>query len=202
MASTATEQDSRDITRCICGFEQDDGFMICCNKCAVWQHVACVNLDKSNLPNEYLCERCHPRELDIERARRIQSDWHSLLQTSGSPSGSPQQAASSTRTLTPQQEQATSDATNATNANVTSTSTAAAAAATTTTTAPHRARAFARPLPPEPHAVDTASPQSAMSRNTTAEEDGDGFAGDGFFKLYEAEEDETLKQIGVKLGKG
>lgn len=61
------------ITRCICGFDHDDGFMICCDQCSAWQHVICVGLDKNHLPNDYLCELCKPRPLDVERARLIQS---------------------------------------------------------------------------------------------------------------------------------
>ena len=34
------------ITRCICEFLHDDGYMICCDKCAVWQHVVCMGLDR------------------------------------------------------------------------------------------------------------------------------------------------------------
>ena len=61
------------ITRCICDFLHDDGYMICCDKCSVWQHVVCMGLDRHNIPDEYLCEVCRPRPVDRKRARAMQS---------------------------------------------------------------------------------------------------------------------------------
>lgn len=60
------------ITRCICDFTHDDGYMICCDKCSVWQHIDCMAVDRANIPESYFCELCEPRPLDRERARQIQ----------------------------------------------------------------------------------------------------------------------------------
>ena len=38
----------------------------------MWQHVECMNLDRNNIPEEYLCELCQPRRVDRARARAVQ----------------------------------------------------------------------------------------------------------------------------------
>ncbi|XP_011869561.1 PREDICTED: histone-lysine N-methyltransferase ash1 [Vollenhovia emeryi] len=59
--STAGEED---VIRCICGLHRDEGLMIQCERCLVWQHCDCVKADTS--VDSYLCERCQPREVDLE----------------------------------------------------------------------------------------------------------------------------------------
>lgn len=53
-------------------FEHDDGYMICCDKCLVWQHVECMGLDRSNIPDNYFCEKCEPRAVNVENAKSLQ----------------------------------------------------------------------------------------------------------------------------------
>lgn len=38
----------------------------------VWQHVDCMNLDRNNIPDEFMCELCQPRRVDRARARAVQ----------------------------------------------------------------------------------------------------------------------------------
>ncbi|SHO79483.1 Similar to S.cerevisiae protein SET3 (Defining member of the SET3 histone deacetylase complex) [Malassezia sympodialis ATCC 42132] len=60
------------VIRCICECDDDDGFTIQCDKCFVWQHCACFGMSHSSVPDEYLCEQCDPRPVDVEYARAHQ----------------------------------------------------------------------------------------------------------------------------------
>lgn len=63
------------VTRCICGFIHDDGYMIECDKCKVWQHVRCVVRNKK-VPDDYLCEECDPsKPTDRQKAKLLQQQW-------------------------------------------------------------------------------------------------------------------------------
>lgn len=63
------------VTRCICGFLHDDGYMIECDKCKVWQHVRCV-IKSKKVPDDYLCELCDPsKQMDRHKARALQQQW-------------------------------------------------------------------------------------------------------------------------------
>ncbi|XP_034455973.1 histone-lysine N-methyltransferase ASH1L isoform X1 [Hippoglossus hippoglossus] len=53
-----------DIIRCICGMYKDEGLMIQCEKCMVWQHFDCMRLETE--VEHYLCEQCDPRPVDGE----------------------------------------------------------------------------------------------------------------------------------------
>jgi histone-lysine N-methyltransferase MLL5 len=77
---TAVADEYKDaITRCICDFLHDDGYMICCDKCLVWQHVICLGLDANSIPENYLCDRCMPRKIDKLRAKRTQTPTQTKL---------------------------------------------------------------------------------------------------------------------------
>lgn len=60
------------VIRCICGFDEDDGFTIQCEKCNAWQHAVCVNIENDQVPEVYLCDRCGKLSYDIEAARKYQ----------------------------------------------------------------------------------------------------------------------------------
>ncbi|DAA79186.1 TPA_exp: putative PHD finger domain protein [Trichophyton benhamiae CBS 112371] len=72
-----------EIIRCICGeYEEEEDVerdMICCDKCAAWQHNDCMGLvfPKGEEPAEYFCERCKPenhREL-LDKISRGEKPW-------------------------------------------------------------------------------------------------------------------------------
>ncbi|VEN41544.1 unnamed protein product [Callosobruchus maculatus] len=58
------KSEEEDIIRCICGIPRDEGLMIQCERCLVWQHCECVKADVS--APSYHCEVCVPREVDYE----------------------------------------------------------------------------------------------------------------------------------------
>ncbi|XP_041348326.1 inactive histone-lysine N-methyltransferase 2E-like isoform X2 [Gigantopelta aegis] len=70
------------ITRCICGYLHDDGYMICCDKCSVWQHIDCMGIDRNNIPDNYYCELCESKPVDVERAKFIQRKKREEIDTS------------------------------------------------------------------------------------------------------------------------
>ena len=52
---------------CLCGQYKDEGLMIQCEKCQVWQHCDCVGQSGEDESESYLCPKCGDREavLDI-----------------------------------------------------------------------------------------------------------------------------------------
>jgi hypothetical protein len=70
-AEILTEDSS--IIRCICPYDDDDGFTIQCERCFVWQHALCVGISQDNVPEEYLCERCSPRIVFVDQATQRQT---------------------------------------------------------------------------------------------------------------------------------
>lgn len=61
------------VITCICGFDDDDGFTIQCDHCNRWQHAICYNIkDIETAPDDYLCNVCYPRNLDVKRAKKKQ----------------------------------------------------------------------------------------------------------------------------------
>eukprot|EP00117_Sycon_ciliatum_P029394 scpid9219/ scgid2336/ Histone-lysine N-methyltransferase MLL5; Myeloid/lymphoid or mixed-lineage leukemia protein 5 homolog len=73
--------DDGSVTKCICDYYHDDGFMVCCDRCAVWQHVECIRQGNSRrLPEKYFCHICEPRELNVERANAVQLKKHLALE--------------------------------------------------------------------------------------------------------------------------
>ncbi|PWN30840.1 hypothetical protein BDZ90DRAFT_25700 [Jaminaea rosea] len=75
----AGEDEDGGVIRCICGISDDDGFTIQCDRCLVWQHCACFGMSSASVPDEYLCELCDPRPVNVAFAqahqqRRLEHD--------------------------------------------------------------------------------------------------------------------------------
>ncbi|XP_037934418.1 histone-lysine N-methyltransferase ash1 isoform X2 [Teleopsis dalmanni] len=68
LLSTASDKETstnnEDIIRCICGLYKDEGLMIQCARCMVWQHTECTKADIN--ADHYMCEKCEPREVNRE----------------------------------------------------------------------------------------------------------------------------------------
>ena len=45
----------------------------------VWQHVDCMGVDRANIPDSYMCEKCQPRKIDRQHARQLQIRKRELL---------------------------------------------------------------------------------------------------------------------------
>lgn len=82
-ASKATEllvEEEEDYTiKCICGFQDDDGNTVFCERCETWQHIDCyyhsregTSVDVNSI--DHNCADCEPRELDAKGATERQSD--------------------------------------------------------------------------------------------------------------------------------
>ena len=66
--------------KCICGFQDDDGNTVYCERCDTWQHTQCYYLDEGGVvPTkdalssiDHICADCKPRPLDIRGAIKRQ----------------------------------------------------------------------------------------------------------------------------------
>ncbi|KAK8390288.1 hypothetical protein O3P69_010163 [Scylla paramamosain] len=63
-SSPNEEFEDEDVIRCVCNLHRDEGVMIQCERCLVWQHCDCMGVTDS--PEHYLCEECSPRLISPE----------------------------------------------------------------------------------------------------------------------------------------
>ncbi|KAL8752172.1 MAG: hypothetical protein Q9184_005821, partial [Pyrenodesmia sp. 2 TL-2023] len=74
---SSNEEDGDYPIKCICGFHDDDGNTVLCERCETWQHTECyyfrdgVVLDVSEI--EHFCADCRPRRLDARGATERQA---------------------------------------------------------------------------------------------------------------------------------
>ncbi|PUU76209.1 hypothetical protein B9Z19DRAFT_991377 [Tuber borchii] len=75
LTNSTTPEDASGEIDCICEISDDDGFTICCDKCDKWQHIVCIQLDRDNLPEDYICFKCSPNSshsMDVQKAKDFQ----------------------------------------------------------------------------------------------------------------------------------
>ncbi|KIW15785.1 hypothetical protein PV08_05835 [Exophiala spinifera] len=65
-AKAVEEEEPEETIRCICGtYEEEEDVpraMICCDKCAAWQHNSCMGLAEDYEAETYFCEQCRPED--------------------------------------------------------------------------------------------------------------------------------------------
>ncbi|XP_038073258.1 histone-lysine N-methyltransferase ASH1L-like isoform X2 [Patiria miniata] len=60
----AKEEEEEEVIRCLCGLFNDEGLMIQCETCLIWQHCDCIDMKEP--AEHYLCELCQPRPVPKE----------------------------------------------------------------------------------------------------------------------------------------
>ena len=73
--------------KCICGFGDNDGIIVCCERCDTWQHTECYYHDeKLVVPTKgilgsinHSCVDCKPRLLDSSVAIKRQVNWRAEI---------------------------------------------------------------------------------------------------------------------------
>lgn len=68
---TIEEEESSTI-KCICGYSDDDGNTVLCEKCDTWQHIVCYYDSAHNVPEVHECTDCLPRSVDAKGATEKQ----------------------------------------------------------------------------------------------------------------------------------
>ncbi|KAL3092235.1 hypothetical protein niasHT_022198 [Heterodera trifolii] len=94
------------VTRCICGMIHTDPFMIQCDLCDVWQHGVCMGIiSKRAVPEQYFCEQCKPRELQLSASQAAAKQKTFLMSLPQPPTGARRGRKSNKFKLQQQQQQ-------------------------------------------------------------------------------------------------
>ncbi|KAJ4985921.1 PHD-finger domain-containing protein [Stagonosporopsis vannaccii] len=75
----AADEDESSTIKCICGFADDDGNTVLCEKCDTWQHIVCYYESAEHVPDVHECTDCSPRPVDSRRAADKQRQRKELL---------------------------------------------------------------------------------------------------------------------------
>lgn len=75
------EEEESSTIKCICGFSDDDGNTVLCEKCDTWQHIVCYYESASHVPEVHECVDCLPRPVDRKSAvekQRQRRELHNI----------------------------------------------------------------------------------------------------------------------------
>ncbi|KAF1980181.1 hypothetical protein BU23DRAFT_3585 [Bimuria novae-zelandiae CBS 107.79] len=75
---TIDEEESSTI-KCICGYADDDGNTVLCEKCDTWQHIVCYYESAVHVPDIHECVDCLPRHVDRKSALDKQRQRRELI---------------------------------------------------------------------------------------------------------------------------
>lgn len=81
-------EDESSTIKCICGFADDDGNTVLCEKCDTWQHIVCYYESASHVPDVHECVDCLPRPIDRKSAlekQRQHRELHNIAERKGRP---------------------------------------------------------------------------------------------------------------------
>lgn len=72
VTSDSVDEEEQSTVKCICGFNDDDGNTVLCEKCDTWQHIVCFYESAQHVPDVHECADCAPRPVNIYRAADLQ----------------------------------------------------------------------------------------------------------------------------------
>jgi hypothetical protein len=88
----AIEDEESSTIKCICGYSDDDGNTVLCEKCDTWQHIVCYYESAQHVPDVHECVDCLPRHVDSKSAsekQRLRREVHSIGERKGRPKAPP-----------------------------------------------------------------------------------------------------------------
>jgi hypothetical protein len=84
----AIDEEESSTIKCICGFSDDDGNTVLCEKCDTWQHIVCYYESAGHVPDVHECTDCLPRSVDTKSAvekQRQRRELHNIGERKGRP---------------------------------------------------------------------------------------------------------------------
>ncbi|XP_072028679.1 uncharacterized protein [Amphiura filiformis] len=69
-------EEEKELINCVCGYLEEEGFMLQCERCYCWQHGCCEGVNQSTAPKHYVCTFCrHPRGERVQSKYRYDQEW-------------------------------------------------------------------------------------------------------------------------------